>query len=82
MGEYQYQNGGDWTWFGARIIPQLARYGFIEEAVQELQPFIDRVIENDGFYEWYTIDGEPRGSGIFRGSAGVLLEAIEALKEF
>jgi len=81
MGAYQYQNGGDWTWFGARIIPQLVRYGFTEEAVQELQPFIDRVIENDGFYEWYTIDGEPRGSGIFRGSAGVLLEAIEALKE-
>ncbi|HCC69621.1 MAG TPA: hypothetical protein DEQ09_00490, partial [Bacteroidales bacterium] len=64
-----------------RIIPQLVRYGLLEEAVDELQPFIDRVIENDGFYEWYTIKGEPRGSGIFRGSAGVLLEAIEALRE-
>jgi len=81
MDAYQYQNGGDWTWFGARIIPQLVRYGLLEEAVDELQPFIDRVIENDGFYEWYTIKGEPRGSGIFRGSAGVLLEAIEALRE-
>ncbi|MDT8401514.1 MAG: hypothetical protein RQ743_07460 [Bacteroidales bacterium] len=81
MGAYQYQNGGDWTWFGARLIPGLVRYGFVEEAIAELEPFIKRVIENDGFYEWYTISGEPRGSGTFRGSAGVLLEAIEKLRE-
>jgi len=81
MGAYQYQNGGDWTWFGARLIPRLVRYGFMEEAITELEPFIKRVIENDGFYEWYTISGEPRGSGTFRGSAGVLLEAIESLRE-
>ncbi|MBS0011314.1 MAG: hypothetical protein KFF49_07880 [Bacteroidales bacterium] len=81
MGAYQYQNGGDWTWFGARIIPALARMGFLEEAVIELEPFIERVIRNKGFFEWYTIDGEPRGSGIFRGSAGVLLEAIESIKD-
>jgi hypothetical protein len=80
MGAYQYQNGGDWTWFGARIIPVLVREGMMEEAVRELQPFIDRVIENDGFYEWYTLDGQPRGSGIFKGSAGVLLEAIESVR--
>ena len=82
MNAYQYQNGGDWTWFGARLIPQLVKTGFIEEAIIELEPFIRRVIENNGFYEWYTIDGEPKGSGIFRGSAGVLLEAIESLREY
>ena len=81
MGPYQYQNGGDWTWFGARIVPQLVRYGLLEEAIDVLQPFVDRVIENNGFYEWYTISGEPKGSGTFRGSAGVLLEAIEAVTE-
>ncbi len=80
MGSYQYQNGGDWTWFGARLIPQLVKMGFIEEAITELEPFVKRVIENDGFFEWYTITGDPRGSGIFRGSAGVLLEAIEAVR--
>lgn len=79
MGEYQYQNGGDWTWFGARIIPQLARYGLAEDAITELKPFIDRVLKNDGFFEWYTVDGKPKGSGVFKGSAGVLLEAIEAV---
>ncbi len=29
---YSYQNGGDWTWFGARMIQQLIKYGFVEEA--------------------------------------------------
>ena len=80
MGAYQYQNGGDWTWFGARIIPVLVRHGMVEDAIIELQPFIDRVLKNDGFFEWYTIDGQPKGSGVFRGSAGVLLEAMEAVR--
>ena len=82
LGAYQYQNGGDWTWFGARIIPELVRYNLVEDAIIELKPFIDRVIENDGFFEWYTIDGQPKGSGIFRGSAGVLLESIESLRKY
>ena len=80
MGAYQYQNGGDWTWFGARIIPVLVKHNLVEEAMTELEPFIDRVLENEGFFEWYTIDGQPKGSGIFRGSAGVLLEAIESIR--
>lgn len=80
MGPYQYQNGGDWTWFGARMITALVQYGYAQEAYDELQPMIRRVIRNDGFYEWYTIEGEPKGAGIFRGSAGVLMEAIDALR--
>ena len=79
MYPYGYQNGGDWTWFGGRMIQQLIRYGFIREAYKELAPMINRVIENDGFYEWYTVDGKPTGSGEFRGSAGVLATAIEML---
>ena len=39
------------------------------------------IIGPDGFFEWYTIDGQPKGSGIFRGSAGVLLEAMEAIQQ-
>lgn len=79
MGAYSYQNGGDWTWFGARIIPPLVKLGYMEEAITVLDPFIERAIKNEGFYEWYTRDNEPRGSGIFRGSAGVILSAIEAV---
>jgi len=82
MNPYSYQNGGDWTWFGGRMITQLIKYGYIEEAYTELQPFVDRVVKNDGFFEWYTIEGKPHGSGVFRGSAGVLMQAIEALQNW
>ncbi len=80
MGPYSYQNGGDWTWFGARMIPQLIWYGFPEEAYEQLLPMTERVVKNDGFYEWYTIDNQPKGSGTFRGSAGVLYKAITLLE--
>ena len=82
MYPYGYQNGGDWTWFGARTITQLAKYGFLKEAYDEIKPMIDRVIKNNGFYEWYTVDGKPAGSGSFRGSAGVLYTAIITLQNF
>jgi hypothetical protein len=80
MYPYGYQNGGDWTWFGARTITQLAKYGFLKEAYEEIKPMIDRVIKNNGFYEWYTVDGKPAGSASFRGSAGVLYTAITTLQ--
>ncbi|MGN6339484.1 MAG: GH36-type glycosyl hydrolase domain-containing protein [Ginsengibacter sp.] len=80
MYPYGYQNGGDWTWFGARTITQLAKYGFLKEAYEEIKPMIDRVIKNNGFYEWYTVDGKPAGSANFRGSAGVLYTAITTLQ--
>lgn len=79
--EYSYQNGGDWTWFGGRMIQQLIRYGFLQEAYEQLLPMTERVLKNDGFYEWYSINNEPRGSGTFRGSAGVLYVAIEQLEK-
>jgi hypothetical protein len=73
---YSYQNGGDWTWFGARTIQQLIKYGYVEEAYREVQPMLKRVKDNNGFFEWYSIKNEPRGSGTFRGEAGVLYTAI------
>jgi glycogen debranching enzyme len=80
MYPYGYQNGGDWTWFGGRMIQQLIRYGFVEEAYEHIQPMVKRVMDNDGFYEWYTVDNKPKGSGTFRGSAGVLYKAIRMLE--
>lgn len=73
---YIYQNGGDWTWFGGRMIQQLIANGLVEEAYEEITPMIDRVIKNKGFFEWYGKGGVPSGSGHFKGSAGVLCEAI------
>ena len=79
---YVYQNGGDWTWFGGRMIQQLVANGFIEEAYAEIRPMIDRVIKNQGFFEWYGMGGVPCGSGNFKGSAGVLAKAIEMMNDW
>ena len=80
--EYSYQNGGDWTWFGARMIQELIKHGFIEEAYEQMQPMVKRVKDNNGFFEWYTVDNKPEGSGTFRGSAGVLYKAILMFEEW
>ena len=80
--EYSYQNGGDWTWFGGRMIQQLIKYGFMQEAYDQVQPMVKRVKENNGFFEWYSVDNKPRGSGTFRGEAGVLFTAIVMFEEW
>lgn len=79
---YIYQNGGDWTWFGGRMIQQLIANGYVEEAYDEVRPMIDRVIKNNGFFEWYGQGGVPSGSGHFKGSAGVLCKAIEMFRDW
>lgn len=79
---YVYQNGGDWTWFGGRMIQQLVKHGLVKEAYEELQPMIDRELRQGVFYEWYTPGGKPSGSADFKGSAGVLAEAIALLKDW
>ncbi|WP_342331968.1 hypothetical protein [Pedobacter sp. FW305-3-2-15-E-R2A2] len=81
MGPYSYQNGGDWTWFGGRMISQLIRYNLLAEACEAMKPMLDRVVKNKGFYEWYTPDNRPQGSASFRGEAGVLWSAITELEQ-
>jgi glycogen debranching enzyme len=82
MRPFSYQNGGDWTWFGGRMIQQLIAYGYVEQAYQECLPMFERVRANDGFFEWYTVDNKPSGSGVFRGSAGVLGKAVQMFHEW
>jgi hypothetical protein len=77
---YNYQNGGDWTWFGGRMIQQLIANGYVKEAYDEVQPMLERVIANNGFYEWYGMGGVPSRSGHCKGSAGVLAKAIEMFR--
>lgn len=77
---YVYQNGGDWAWFGARMITQLVKNGYVEEAYTQIQPMIARTLRDKHFYEWYSRDNKPNGSSDFKGSAGQLALAIEALK--
>jgi GH15 family glucan-1,4-alpha-glucosidase len=80
MAPWSYQNGGDWCWFGGRMIQQLIRHGLVADAYEELKPMVSRLLKNDGFFEWWTRDNQPRGSGQFRGSAGVLGRAIQMLQ--
>ncbi|WP_449437516.1 hypothetical protein [Pedobacter steynii] len=80
MGPYSYQNGGDWTWFGGRMVSQLIRYDLLDEANEAIKPMLQRVLKNKGFYEWYTPDNQPKGSSSFRGEAGVLWSAITELQ--
>jgi hypothetical protein len=81
-GAYVYQNGGDWPWFGARIVQQMVVYGEVDLAYQELKPMLNRVLKDDGFYEWYTRDGIKQGSGDYRGSAGQIVKAIDMLLDW
>ena len=82
MGPYSYQNGGDWTWFGGRMVTQLLRYHLLDEAREAIEPMLRRVLNNKGFYEWYTPANQPMGSSGFKGEAGVLWTAIGQLKEY
>lgn len=77
--EYFYQNGGDWPWFGGRIIQQMVAHGQPQLAYQEIGPMLDRVLRDDGFFEWYTRAGEGKGSAEYRGSAGQVAKAIDML---
>ncbi|WP_240646592.1 glucosidase family protein [Chitinophaga rhizosphaerae] len=82
MAAYHYQNAGDWTWFGGRMIHALHLNGFNNEAYAEMSPMLDRVIRY-GFHEWYEVrSGKPSGSGDFRGEAGVLYDAIQLLRKW
>jgi Amylo-alpha-1,6-glucosidase len=76
---YSYQNGGDWSWFGGRMIQGLVQHGYVAQAYQQLRPMVARVKRTGGFHEWWTRDNQPRGSSNFRGSAGILGQAIEML---
>jgi hypothetical protein len=78
--EYQYQNGGDWPWFGARIIQQMVNYGQVDTAYKEFDPMLNFVVRDDGFFEWYTRDGTKQGSGDYRGTAGQIVLAIDLLQ--
>ncbi|MHA4809081.1 glucosidase family protein [Flavitalea flava] len=83
MKAYIYQNAGDWTWFGGRMIVALAENGYVKEAWEELQPIIARTIKYNGFFEWYDIKtGQPKGSGDFRGEAGVYYDVIQILRKW
>jgi len=61
------------------MIQHLVAHECIEQAYREILPMVEWMKPNNAFFEWYTVDNQPRGSGTYRGSAGVLGAAIRML---
>ena len=74
-GYYEYQNGGQWDWFGGRLVLGMYRLGDAS-ATDELSRIARKAVSNRGLFEWDTTDGRGRGSAHYAGSAGVLGRAV------
>jgi len=73
LGEtYAYQNGGEWDWFGGRLLLAAFERGQARAARRELSRIAAQAVRNRGLFEWSTRDGQGRGSGHYAGSAGAL----------
>jgi glycogen debranching enzyme len=78
-----YINGGDWTWWGGRIIQAMVDCNQPQMAYNELLPIVKRSIADQGYYEWYSPKThKPYGTAQMRGAAGVTGIAIEKLREW
>jgi glycogen debranching enzyme len=73
---YEYQNGGQWDWFGGRIVYAMFEHGFSRQAREKLLEIAKKDVANRGLYEWDSPDGTGRGSAFYSGSAGSLVKAL------
>jgi hypothetical protein len=73
---YEYQNGGQWDWFGGRLVYAMFENGSSSEAKEKLLEIIKKDFDNAGLYEWDTREGAGRGSDDYGGSAGSLAKAL------
>ncbi len=74
---FQYQNGGQWDWFGAPLVQAEFERGHSARARAHLDQIVARILRaGPGIHEWYTQDGSPKGSGAYAAAAAVLHNAI------
>ncbi|MBM3284283.1 MAG: hypothetical protein FJY81_00240 [Candidatus Aminicenantes bacterium] len=73
---YEYQNGGQWDWFGGRLVYAMFENGFSRLAKEKLAEILRKNMANGGLYEWDSRDGAGRGSDYYAGSAGSLAKAL------
>ena len=73
---YEYQNGGQWDWFGGRLVLAMFENGFSNQAREKLIEIVQKDLRNGGLFEWDTRDGSGRGSDYYAGSAGCLARAL------
>jgi hypothetical protein len=74
---FQYQNGGQWDWFGAALVQAEFERGRSELARAHLDQIAARVLSaGPGLHEWYAQDGSPRGSAAYAASAAAIHNAV------
>lgn len=73
---YEYQNGGQWDWFGGKLVYALFDSGYSRAAKDKLREIILKDVRNGGLTEWDDPKGTARGSEFFSGSAGSLAKAL------
>ena len=73
---FEYQNGGQWDWFGGKLVLAMFREGAADEAAGELLAIAGKDAAHGGLFEWDAPDGAGRGSARFSGSAGSLARAL------
>ena len=73
---WHYQNGGQWDWFGARLILAMYEAGYIDAATAALRQIAQKNVGHFGLNEWDDRTGQPKGSPWYSGSASVLSRAL------
>lgn len=73
---WHYQNGGQWDWFGARLILAMYEAGSSDAATAALRQIAKKNVAHLGLNEWDDRAGNPQGSPWYSGSAGVLSRAL------
>jgi len=73
---WQYQNGGQWDWFGARLIMAMYGAGYSDAATAALRQIARKNVAHQGIHEWDDRAGNAKGSPWYSGSAGVLSRAL------
>lgn len=74
---FEYQNGGQWDWFGAPLVQAEFQRGLSAQARVHLDQMVARTLRaGAGIHEWYAQDGTPKGSGAYAAAAAALHSAI------
>lgn len=74
---FQYQNGGQWDWFGAALVEAEFERGFSEPARAHLDQIASRILaRGPGIHEWYGRDDAPQGSPAYAATAAALYNAV------
>jgi hypothetical protein len=73
---FEYQNGGQWDWFGGRFIQAMFREGFSDQGREKLIEIAIKNMTHRCLFEWDDRLGTGRGSEDYSGSAGSLGQAL------